>query len=63
MVGFDPTLDVEELNRFRSYYGLDPGVVILGPWNGRLGNDSERIKLERPDIPTQGVIPRILWRP
>jgi CotH kinase protein/Concanavalin A-like lectin/glucanases superfamily/Bacterial Ig domain/Lamin Tail Domain/Immunoglobulin domain len=60
VVDFDPAMDAEALNRFRSYYNLDPSVVILGPWSGKLSNTGERIQLERPDTPNLGVVPRIL---
>jgi hypothetical protein len=51
VVSFDPA-DASALAAFRTRYGLEPGVTqILGPYQGRLSNSSERLALERPQFP------------
>jgi CotH kinase protein/Concanavalin A-like lectin/glucanases superfamily/Lamin Tail Domain/Bacterial Ig domain/Immunoglobulin domain len=60
LVGFDPALDANALLQFRSVYGLDNGIRILGPWQGKLDNAEGRIELQKPDAPNGGTVPRIL---
>ncbi|MEM7390784.1 MAG: lamin tail domain-containing protein [Verrucomicrobiota bacterium] len=46
---------------FRSRFGIDTNVVILGPWSGDLSNGGESIKLYQPGDPEpNGFVPRIL---
>ncbi|MDF7825346.1 lamin tail domain-containing protein [Pontiellaceae bacterium B12227] len=33
---------------FRSYYTVDSGVTVLGPYDGKLSNDGEDLRLTRP---------------
>lgn len=58
VVGFDPVFDLFSLNQFQTYYGLDPGVILLGPYNGRLDNAGDRLRLLRPDPPQAAPNPR-----
>lgn len=66
VVGFDPALHLNDLHAFRHQYQLEPGVVILGPFEGRLDNSGERVRLLRPDSPQNipgpdfGYVPYIL---
>ena len=50
IVGFDPA-DTATSNAFVAAYSLGNSVRMLGPWEGKLSNRSERIGLERPQAP------------
>ena len=41
LVGIEPAA-------FRARYGVDPGVLILGPYTGKLQDSGEKLELERP---------------
>jgi len=60
VVGFDPVLDPGTLADFRAAYGLGPEVLVLGPYRGRLANDTETLELERPDLPDTNDVPFVL---
>ena len=47
---------------FRSYYSVDSGVTVLGPYDGALNNDGEDLYLTRPGDPEAltGEIPAIV---
>jgi hypothetical protein len=51
VVGFDPALHLNDFHAFRQHYELDSNVVILGPFEGRLDNSGERVRLLKPDSP------------
>lgn len=52
VVGFDPVADPVSTSNFRSHYGIDAGVLLLGPWtDGPLRNDHGTVRLQRPDTP------------
>jgi hypothetical protein len=51
VVGFDPNLHLNDLHAFRQQYQLDSGVTLLGPFEGRLDNSGERVRLLKPDSP------------
>jgi len=51
IVSFDPLNNPTALAQFRSQYQLDSGQPILGPYNGKLANDTDDIELRRPDSP------------
>jgi hypothetical protein len=57
VVGFDPINDPQTLAAFRAVYNLGPGVVVLGPWSGKLANDGETIELKRPGEPDTNGVP------
>ena len=65
VVNFTPT-DVFALAAFRAKFNVPAGVPVLGPWTGRLANDSDSIELVRPDAvqlephPDAGFVPQIL---
>jgi hypothetical protein len=50
-VSFDPQTNAQRLAAFRSTYGIDESVVLLGPFRGRLDNTGETVRLSRPDEP------------
>jgi Lamin Tail Domain/CotH kinase protein/Bacterial Ig domain/Concanavalin A-like lectin/glucanases superfamily/Immunoglobulin domain len=66
VVGFDPGTNAVQLAEFRSYYGLDDGVPILGPFAGNLANGGENVELYAPlepvppPLPNAGVVPYVL---
>ncbi len=56
VVGFRPTIDVADLNNFRTTYGIDASVPIVGGWlsaGSRLNETGETLTLEKrqPDVP------------
>ena len=60
VVSFSPS-DSAALNDFRSYYGIGPATVVLGPWSGKLDNGGESIELYKPDAPQpDGDVPQVL---
>jgi hypothetical protein len=61
VVGFDPVNNPTALAAFRAAYNLAPSVSIVGPWSGKLANDSDNIELRRPDAPNpDGDVPYYL---
>jgi len=60
VVGFNPT-NASQLAGFRSKWALPANAPVFGPWNGKLGNGADDVKLERPDAPNlDGSVPFIL---
>jgi len=51
VVGFDPANNLAALAAFRAAYNLAASVPIVGPWSGKLANDTDDIELRRPDAP------------
>jgi hypothetical protein len=66
VVGFDPILRPGDLGAFRAAYGLGPEVQIFGPYDGRLENTGESVRLLKPDPPQTlpgpgfGMVPYVL---
>lgn len=66
VVRFDPDSDADALDGFRAVYGLNLGVRLFGPFDGRLSNAGESIEIYRPDTPQgpdrsdAGFVPFIL---
>lgn len=61
LVNFDPQLHPGELAAFRSLYALGTAVTILGPYQGKLDNEGETVKLTRPGAPeVSGQVPYVL---
>jgi hypothetical protein len=62
VVNFDPVLETVLLADFRSRFGVPENVTILGPYEGKLSNSGEEIRLLRPDHPefsgpAEGFVP------
>lgn len=47
VVGFDPATDAAALAAFRSRYNVAAAVPVFGPWEGRLGNSDDTVRLEQ----------------
>jgi hypothetical protein len=61
VVGFDPMNNPAALAAFQETYSLLPGgVPILGPWSGKLANDTDDLELRRPDVPDTNGTPYLL---
>jgi hypothetical protein len=50
VVNFNPT-NSALLSDFINLYAVPSGVTIVGPYGGKLGNDSDRVALEKPQAP------------
>jgi hypothetical protein len=50
LVNFNPTQTATS-NAFRAKYNLPADTRIFGPYQGKLGNDSDRVAIERPEPP------------
>ena len=48
VVGFDPVSDPLRLDSLRRRAGWDSSIPIFGPLEGRLGNEDDTVRLERP---------------
>jgi hypothetical protein len=65
VVSFDPSdpANAARSAAFRTEFGLDGSAAIVGGFQGRLSNNSERVQLQRPGTPPPGepqTIPRLL---
>ena len=62
LVNFDPADpdNAAKLGAFRTKFNVPGGVPIVGPYDGKLDNRSDDLKLERPDTPEAGEVPYIL---
>ncbi|HKQ37223.1 MAG TPA: lamin tail domain-containing protein, partial [Verrucomicrobiae bacterium] len=60
VVSFDPINNPSALAAFRATYNVNPGQLIVGPYQGKLANDSDEIELRRPDEPAGDNVPYIL---
>ena len=53
-------VDTSDIGAFRTRYELSPSVPIFGPWSGQLDNNSEKIRLYKPDTPEPDMVPYVL---
>lgn len=60
VVGFDPVNNPTALAGFRSRYNITADMAIVGPYSGKLGNDSDEIELRKPGIPDAEGVDSIL---
>jgi hypothetical protein len=49
-----------DIGAFRTQYGLSENLPIYGPWSGQLGNNSEKVRLYKPDTPEPDMVPYVL---
>ncbi|KAA1261226.1 CotH protein [Rubripirellula obstinata] len=61
-VTFDPVINTGLRDAFRSHYGIDQNVVLVGPLGDTLNNSHGIVKLLRPDTPglDETEIPNVL---
>jgi hypothetical protein len=60
VVSFDPINDPTTLAAFRNKYRITSGVLIVGPYRGKLANDTDEIELRCPGTPVTNDVPYIL---
>ena len=61
VVSFNPATNAAQLSAFRSLYGMtNAAVPIVGPFSGKLANNSDRIALEKPQHP-DGTNTQVSW--
>ncbi|HTD87831.1 MAG TPA: lamin tail domain-containing protein [Candidatus Binatia bacterium] len=49
VVSFDPVNNPAALAAFRATYNINPSQPIVGPYQGKLANDTDELELRRPD--------------
>lgn len=55
IVAFDPVTNSTAADNFRTNYGIDAEIPLVGPFvDGPLGNVSGTVRLQRPDTPSPG---------
>ncbi len=64
VVGFNPATNPAKLAAFAQHYGVPAGVLVFGPFSGRLASAGETLVLERPDNPQtsgpdNGLVPML----
>ncbi|MCI0536135.1 MAG: lamin tail domain-containing protein [Verrucomicrobiales bacterium] len=66
VVSFDPAADLGTLAAFRTRLSVDATTPVVGPFQGKLDNAGERIRLLKPDppqgptSPNPGLVPYVL---
>jgi hypothetical protein len=60
VVSFNPATNTTALASFRTRYGLDTNVAIVGPYSGQLDNSDESVKLRKPDRSDPNEVTRVL---
>ena len=53
----------DRIAAFRTHYGLNGGIRIVGGWNGQLSDSTEDVRLLRPDTPpaeNPDLVPRVI---
>ncbi len=59
LVSFDPA-NASVLASFRSRFNVPVNVPVFGPYDGKLDNSGERVRLLMPDAPDLGEVPYVL---
>ncbi|MGC8887388.1 MAG: immunoglobulin domain-containing protein [Verrucomicrobiia bacterium] len=52
IVSFNPILDIQMLDLFKTKYDVPDNVQILGPWDGKLNNAEDTVELKKPGRPS-----------
>ena len=60
VVSFDPVNNPTALAGFRTRYNIAADTAIVGPYSGKLGNDSDDIELRKPGVPDISGVDSIL---
>jgi hypothetical protein len=60
VVSFDPVNNPVVLAEFQARYNVATGTAIVGPYSGKLANDTDDIELRRPDLPNLGNVSYVL---
>ncbi len=60
VVSFDPINNTNALAAFRTRYQVASTTAIVGPYSGKLANDTDDLELRRPDAPNEGEVPSVL---
>jgi hypothetical protein len=61
VVSFNPATNAAQVGAFKALYGIvDSSLRIVGPYNGKLANNSDRIALEKPQHP-DGATDPVSW--
>jgi hypothetical protein len=65
VLSFDPDnpANSARVDDFRTHYGIDNSVVLVGGYSGKLDNDGEKVQLQRPGTPPledPNLIPRLI---
>src|SRR6185503_12605744 len=60
VVSFDPVNNPSALAAFRAAYSLSASVAIVGPYDGKLANDTDDLELRKPDAPNLDGVPYVL---
>ncbi|MDP8246282.1 MAG: lamin tail domain-containing protein [Candidatus Hinthialibacter antarcticus] len=55
VVGFDPSFNALKQAFFETYQESASGKTIAGPFEGRLANNTDRIRLEKPQIVAEAI--------
>ena len=55
LVPFDPIVESATLEAFIALYNVPSAVGILGPYNGSLSNEGERVTLSQPGTPSDSA--------
>lgn len=61
IVSFDPINNAAALAAFRAAYNVDPSQPIVGPYDGKLANDTDDIELRRPDEVSYYLVERVRY--
>ncbi|MBK8001203.1 MAG: lamin tail domain-containing protein [Verrucomicrobia bacterium] len=59
LVNFAPT-NTALTDAFRSTYSVPASTRLFGPYGGKLGNDGDDVRLEKPTTPVGGNVPFVL---
>jgi hypothetical protein len=61
VVSFDPAVETTKQADFRTHYGLDGSVQIVGPYSFGLNDFTDTVQLVKPDSPDPLLPPMVLY--
>ena len=59
LVNFDPA-NIALRDGFLANYSVPPGTKLFGPYRGKLGNDGDELRVEKPSTPLNGKVPYVV---